>query len=885
MSGLDLGTLRGHIAIDGAREAEQGIGSVQDAMRALGRTPAPEVQVTADVAQAQQRLAATSADVRGLNGLDAEVAVTADTSQADRALDGMADTAGDAGAGAGAAAGDNLVAGMSDKLGALSSKAGPIVGSVIGAVAVIASLHPGVKIMEGIVADMSRARAGMFSARTGLDTGTARKFGAAAGEAYAQNFGESVDGNLDAARAALQSGLIGGDATQAEITTVINQLSTVADIIGADVPELSRAAGQAIKTGLAENTEDALGLVTKAYQGGLDVSGDLLEVISEYGTQFRKIGLDGPTAFGLVSQAVQAGARDTDIAADAIKEFSIRSIDGSKTTVEAYEAIGLNAAKMQEQIAGGGEPAQEALQQVFDGIAAIEDPALKAQVATGLFGTQAEDLGAALDSMDLSKARAEFGDTAGVVATAMVQINDNAGAKVEAAKRSIESAATGVQTALAEAFSPQLGELADWISTHRGAITEFVLSFGEGIITAARGAAQFASSSLQAFAPVLSGFGDLTDAAFGFADGLLLAAQLAAAATGQHGLAGSLGEARTSLGETREAAVGFFDGAAAGAEAAADTIENTVIPGIDAMHTEFQDVADSAQAQADLSDAVTGTATALEDLGTRADGTKVSMAGMKGEVDTTTESGKLFDQQARAISSSLQDQAQSAWDLGENQKDLRGRVQTVRDAFIEQAQELGYTKAEAKKLADQYGLIPDKVTTKITANSREARREGESVTDYLNRLKASISVVADTTSAQWAVNEFINTKRRIVVGIGSTTAMADGGVLAFADGGEHHVAQIAPAGAMRLWAEPETGGEAYIPLAESKRSRSLGILEDVATRFGKVVVPSGQSAPAASTTVSQTSRTFAPVIHNYERPLTAADVVHAGRYAELLDVY
>ena len=61
------------------------------------------------------------------------------------------------------------------------------------------------------------------------------------------------------------------------------------------------------------------------------------------------------------------------------------------------------------------------------------------------------------------------------------------------------------------------------------------------------------------------------------------------------------------------------------------------------------------------------------------------------------------------------------------------------------------------------------------------------------------------------------------------------GLETFANGGirrESHVAQIAPAGAMRLWAEPETGGEAYIPLAQSKRTRSEQILATVADKFG-----------------------------------------------------
>lgn len=65
---------------------------------------------------------------------------------------------------------------------------------------------------------------------------------------------------------------------------------------------------------------------------------------------------------------------------------------------------------------------------------------------------------------------------------------------------------------------------------------------------------------------------------------------------------------------------------------------------------------------------------------------------------------------------------------------------------------------------------------------------------------------------------------------------ADGGVLSYyADGGlrpEQHVAQIAPAGSWRVWAEPETGGEAYIPLAQSKRTRSKAIAEETVRRLG-----------------------------------------------------
>ncbi|WP_052731497.1 hypothetical protein [Streptomyces sp. MBT28] len=55
----------------------------------------------------------------------------------------------------------------------------------------------------------------------------------------------------------------------------------------------------------------------------------------------------------------------------------------------------------------------------------------------------------------------------------------------------------------------------------------------------------------------------------------------------------------------------------------------------------------------------------------------------------------------------------------------------------------------------------------------------------------------------------------------------------FANGGmrENHVAQIAQP-TYRMWAEPETGGEAYIPFALSKRPRSRAIAEETVKRLG-----------------------------------------------------
>lgn len=75
------------------------------------------------------------------------------------------------------------------------------------------------------------------------------------------------------------------------------------------------------------------------------------------------------------------------------------------------------------------------------------------------------------------------------------------------------------------------------------------------------------------------------------------------------------------------------------------------------------------------------------------------------------------------------------------------------------------------------------------------------------------------------------------------TGQADGGIIkSFAAGSEQHIAQVARPGEWRVWAEPETGGEAYIPLSPSKRSRSTSILQSVAGMFGFGLIPQADGA-------------------------------------------
>lgn len=138
----------------------------------------------------------------------------------------------------------------------------------------------------------------------------------------------------------------------------------------------------------------------------------------------------------------------------------------------------------------------------------------------------------------------------------------------------------------------------------------------------------------------------------------------------------------------------------------------------------------------------------------------------------------------------------------------------------------------------------------VTSAQAELAAGKTTLQGIISRYNLSFAVDADTNPADRAVNAFIARTRGRSVSVdvytrtmhanGLHAEEANGGVLEFYRNGgvrkENHVAQIAPAGAWRVWAEDETEGEGYIPLAKSKRPRSTAILREIADRFGYALV-------------------------------------------------
>jgi phage-related protein len=271
----------------------------------------------------------------------------------------------------------------------------------------------------------------------GATPAVAQRYGKIAGSLYSTGLTEDFQSAADAISATMGAGLLPPTATNAQIQSISGNVSNLASTFGQDLGGVTNAVSQMLRTGLAPNAKAALDILTVGFQSSANKADDLLDTFNEYGTQFRKAGLDGATAVGLMNQAIQGGARDSDLAADAIKEFSIRAVDGSKTTKDGFAALGLNATDMATKFSKGGKSASAALDTTLDRLRNMKDPVKQSATATKLFGTQAEDLGAALYKMDPSTAAKGIGKVGGAADKMGKQLSASASVKVEAFKRSL----------------------------------------------------------------------------------------------------------------------------------------------------------------------------------------------------------------------------------------------------------------------------------------------------------------------------------------------------------------------------------------------------------------------------------------------------------------
>ena len=282
-------------------------------------------------------------------------------------------------------------------------------------------------------ADNMKQAMNQYIASTGKSSDETERYQNILEDIYANNYGEDF---MDIANgmATVEKQL--GELDDTKLQEVTESAFALRDIFEYDISESTRAA-KALIDNFGIDGQKAMALIATGAQNGLDYSGELLDSISEYSVQFEKLGFSADEMFSIFQTGAETGAWNLDKIGDAIKEMSIRVIDGSDTTREGFELLGLDADTMAEKFAAGGESAREAFDQTIEALAELEDPLAQNTAGVDLFGTMWEDLGP-----EVVTQLSEISDAAYATAEGMSEITDqkydDMASVMEEVKRNLE---------------------------------------------------------------------------------------------------------------------------------------------------------------------------------------------------------------------------------------------------------------------------------------------------------------------------------------------------------------------------------------------------------------------------------------------------------------
>ena len=264
---------------------------------------------------------------------------------------------------------------------------------------------------------------------------------------YTDNYGESLQDVADAVSLVDRNMK---NISPDEIVEATEAALALQDTFEYGVEESTRAAA-AIQKNFGGSAKEAFSLIAAGAQNGLDYSGELIDTINEYSSQFSKLGFTADGMFQLLQSGADSTAWNLDKVGDAIKEFSIRSIDGSDTTVAAFQALGYNASDMMETFAGGGEAANKAFYDVLNTLMDVDDQVQRDAIGVSLFGTMWEDLGA-----EAMQAMADASTAAYDTKGALDQINSVRYNDLESAMQGVKRQAEGILWTIGEQLEPYI---------------------------------------------------------------------------------------------------------------------------------------------------------------------------------------------------------------------------------------------------------------------------------------------------------------------------------------------------------------------------------------------------------------------------------------------
>lgn len=309
------------------------------------------------------------------------------------------------------------------------------------------------------VADEFDSSQGRLQAQLGLTEKEAEALGDVAQGVWENAFGESlseVGDNLAIIKQNIK------DLDDGELKDFAEGAYAIQDAFGAEINETTKTASTLMKNFGIEGSE-ALDLITTGFQRGGDFSGELLDTMNEYSPTFKGLGYSADEFTAILIAGAESGAFGLDKIGDAGKEAFLRIGDGSKSSRDSLEELGLNFEQIEKGINSGGDAAKSSFAAVVAAISTVEDPAKKAQTAVALLGTPIEDLGPEFQNF-FAEVNTDLGDFKGSTKAAGDALYDNFGSRMTSIFRDFQSDLEPVGEILLDVAEEYLPKLADGLS-------------------------------------------------------------------------------------------------------------------------------------------------------------------------------------------------------------------------------------------------------------------------------------------------------------------------------------------------------------------------------------------------------------------------------------
>lgn len=344
-----------------------------------------------------------------------------------------------------------------------------------GAGITVGAVHAGKALIN--MGDAYNSTMGDLQAKTGVTAAEMEGLSDAVEDVYAErNLGEDMQEVADAVSLAKQITGLWGE----ELENVTADAIILRDTFDYDLNETLRAS-KALMENFGISGKESMNYIAEGAQRGLDFSGELLDTISEYSVQFAKVGLDVDDMFNIMEAGAENGAWNLDKVGDAIKEFSIRSIDGSKTTQEAFAALGYDANEVMGIFAKGGEDANIAFNTILQDLISMDDEVARDAVGVQLFGTMWEDLG-----VDAMAALSEVTDGTYLAGDALSEINavkyDTVGQALQGISRQLEVQLAPAGSAAAQRLAEMSPQITESLKTVSPYIEDLAVKFSDVLV-------------------------------------------------------------------------------------------------------------------------------------------------------------------------------------------------------------------------------------------------------------------------------------------------------------------------------------------------------------------------------------------------------------------